>query len=107
MDIKEYIERFEEISQLSRDKQFSLLEQAREEIQSNTSLPSFAVIAVIVRVSFISLFLGTAYYFWGLSAYKLVISVLLGLVFARIIVSEINDRLMLIGLKRVLRKKIV
>lgn len=107
MDIKEYIERFEEISQLSRDKQFSILEQARDEIQSNTSLPSFAVIAIIVRVSCISLFVGVGYYLWGLSTFTFVLSVFLGLLFARIIIVEINDRLILIGLKRVLNKKAV
>ncbi len=104
MDIKEYIERYDEISHLSREQQFSVLEQARDEIQSNTLLPSFAVIGFIVRVSFISLFLGANYFLWEISTLKFVLSVLLGLVFARVVVSEINGRLMLNGLKRVLRK---
>lgn len=107
MDIKEYIECFDEISHLSRDKQFTVLEQARNEIQSNTSLPSFAFIAFIVRVSFIFLFLGANYFLWELSILKFVVSVLLGLLFARVLVSEINSRLMLRGLKRVLRKNTV
>ncbi len=107
MDIKEYIESFEEISQLSRDKQFTLLEQARDEIQSNTSLPSFAVIAFIVRVSCISLFFSACYFFSEFSTLNIVISVLLGLLFARIIISEINSHLILKGLKRVLQKNAV
>jgi hypothetical protein len=104
MDIKEYIERFDEISHLSREKQFTVLEQARDEVQSNTSLPSFALMAFVVRVSFISLFVGVTYFFWEISTLKLVFALVLGLVFARIVVSEINDRLMLSGLKRVLSK---
>lgn len=104
MDIKVYIEHFEEISHLSRDKQFSLLEQARNEIQSNMSLPSFTVMAFIVRTSLISVFLGATYFFWEMSTFKVVIAVLMGLVSSRVVISEINDRLMLTGLKRVLRQ---
>ncbi|WP_286261895.1 hypothetical protein [Thalassotalea atypica] len=107
MDIKEYIERFDEISHLSRDQQFVVLEQVRDEIQLNSVLPCFAAIAFIVRVSCIFVFLGGSYLFWGLSTLAIVLSVFLGLVISRVIITEIKDHLMLKVLKSILNKKAI
>lgn len=105
MDIKQYIDRFDDISDLQREQQFSLLEQARDEIQSKTLWPSFKVIAFIVRATFLIVLTGGSYIIWGLSSWGLIVSVLMGLLLSRVAITEINDRLMLKGLKVVLPKK--
>ena len=104
MNIKEYIDRFSEISHMKREQQFVLLEQARDEIQLNTKWRSFNVIEFIVRTSFITLLAGGSYIIWGLSGWILFLAVLMGLVFSRVVIKEINDALILKGLKSILHK---
>lgn len=104
MNIKHYIDRFDEISNLPREQQFDLLEQAKFEIESNTTWPSFSIISSVLRFGLVLLFTASSYMVWGLSNWLLLISVILALLLSRIAVTEINDKLMKQGLNKVLSK---
>ncbi len=100
MDIKQYIDYFDEISHLKRDIQFRLLEQARDEININYKLPILAILSPFVRLTFVLLFTGGCYLLFGFSSWRLLLSLLLGLLCSRVIVTEISDSLMLKALKK-------
>ena len=105
MNIKHYIDRFDEIAHLPRDQQFDLLEQARFEIESNTPWPSFSVISSLLRFGLVLLLTASSYMIWGLSNWLLLASVIVALLLSRVAITEINDNLMLKGLKRILQKE--
>ncbi|NMP33464.1 hypothetical protein HII17_18105 [Thalassotalea sp. M1531] len=107
MNTKDYIERFDEISHLSRAQQFDILEQVKDEIQSSSALLSFTAITFIVRVSCMLILLGASYIFWEPSTWTLFLAVFLGLIVSRVLVTEIKDHIVLKGLKNILNKNVV
>lgn len=107
MDIKQYIDYFDEISHLKREHQFTLLERARNEIHANSKFPILAFIPYFFRLTLVLLFTGGSYFIFGYSGWILILSFFLGLLCSRIVITEINDSLMLKALKRNLRKKVV
>ena len=100
MDIKQYIDHFDEISHLKRDVQFKLLEQARNEINKSYKFPILTFLSYFVRLTFVFLFTYGSYLFFGFSSWILVLSLLLGLLCSRIATTEINDSLISKSLKR-------
>ena len=102
MDVKPYIDYFEEIAHLERDKQFDLLEQACEQINASSSLPVFPLITHLVRLVFLLLLLGGSYLLFGLTIWILALASVVGLLAARVVSSEITDTLIRKALKSLL-----
>ena len=100
MDIKQYIDYFNEISHLKRDMQFKLLEQARNDIHKSYKFPILTFVSYFFRLTFLLLFAGGSYLLFGFSSWILVVSLLLGLLCSRIATTEINDSLILKAIKR-------
>lgn len=107
MDIKPYIDYFDEISHLKREQQFMLLEQARNEIHSSSKFPILAFIPCFFRLTFILLFVGGSYLIFGYSNWILILSFFLGLLGSTLVITEINESLILKALKRNLSKNTV
>ena len=105
MDIKQYIDYFDEISHLKREEQFILLEGARDEIHARLKFPILSFIPGFIRLTLILLFVGGSYFIFGYSAWLLVVSFFLGLICSRIVIIEISDSLMLKAIKRNLSKQ--
>lgn len=99
MDIKQYIDYFDELSHLKRDQQFTLLEQARNDIHAGSKFPILGLIPYFVRLIAIVLFAGGSFLFFGYSTWILILSVFLSLLCSRLVITEINDSLMLKALK--------
>ena len=105
MDIKQYIDCFDVISHLEREQQFTLLEQARDDISARSKFPILAFMPYFFRLTFIFLFAGGSYLVFGYSSWILMLSFFLGLVFSTLVITEVNESLILKSLKRNLSKK--
>jgi len=105
MDIKQYIDYFDEISHLEREEQFILLEGARDEIHARLKFPILSFIPGFIRLTLILLFVGGSYFIFGYSIWLLVVSFFLSLICSRIVIMEIRDSLMLKAIKRNLSKQ--
>ena len=99
MNIKQYIDYFDEISHLKRDVQFKILEQTHNEIHKSYKFPILAFISFFVRLTFVLLFTGGSYLIFGFSSWILAMSLLLALLCSKIAVTEINDSIILKFLK--------
>lgn len=100
MDIKQYIDYFDEISHLKREQQFKLIEQAFNDIHADYKFPILKFIPDIIRLAFITLFSGGSYLIFGYSIWILVISLFVGLLCSKVAITEITDSLVLKALKR-------
>ena len=100
MDVKQYIDYFDVISHLERDRQFNLLEQANNEILADYKMPIFTLIAFFVRLVFILIFTGGSYLLFGLSNWIIALSLIIGLLCAKVVITEISDSILLKYLKR-------
>lgn len=105
MNIKAYIDQFTEISHLKRDQQFILLERASNDACSKLKFLNFSIISFLIRIIFISLLSGGSYLLFGYSAWLLIVTVFLGLLFSTVAVTEINTHLLSKSLKEILLKK--
>jgi hypothetical protein len=105
MNIKEYIDCFDEISSLPREQQFQLLEQAKNEIISNSMINTFTVISCTLPLVFILSISALFYIFMGYSIGLLVTSIFLGLLTSRIAINEINTSLILKKIKEITARK--
>lgn len=104
MDIKRYIDYFKEITHLTREQQFTLLEQAHDDLNSISKLPLLVIIPLIIRVTFIALFMGGSYLIFGYSNIGFILSLLVSLLCSTFAITEINESLMLKALKKNLNK---
>jgi hypothetical protein len=95
MDIKQYIEYFDEIAHLERDKQFDALESAVRDVHAEYRFPILVVLPHIIRLIIIAVFAGSSYMMFGYSIWFIVGSYFIGLIVAKIFITEINDRLIL------------
>lgn len=102
MDIKQYIDYFKEISHLKREQQFSLLEQACNEVNSNANFPILVIIPYVIRLIFILIFVGGSYLAVGYSSWIFALTILLSLLCSRVVTTEIKDSLILKALKKYL-----
>lgn len=105
MNIKAYIDYFNDISHLKRDQQYELLAQACNEACSKLKPLNFSIIAFVIRMIFIAIISGGCYLLFGYSALLVIVSIVLGLLFARVAVTEINTHLLSKSLKNILLKK--
>lgn len=104
MNIKAYIDQFSEISHLERDQQFLLLERAHDDACSKLKFLNFSMIAILIQGMFIIILCGGSYLLFGYSAWLLVLTVFLSLLFSRVAITEINTHLLLKSLKDILLK---
>lgn len=102
MNIKTYIDQFNEISHLKREQQFSLLEKAFNEAELKLKFLKFSIIAFLIRIFFIIILSGGSYLIFGYSAWLLIASIFLSLLFSRVAVTEISTHLLLKSLKDIL-----
>jgi hypothetical protein len=105
MNIKAYIDQFSEISHLERDQQFLLLEEAQNDACSKLTFLNFSTIAILVRMLFIIVLTGGGYLMFGYSAWLLILTIFLSLLFSRVAATEINTHLLKQSLKNILAKK--
>lgn len=105
MNIKAYIDQFSEISHLKREQQFLLLEKASNHASSKLKFLNFSMIAFLIRALFIVILSGGSYLIFGYSAWLLILTVFLSLLFSRVAVTEINTYLMSKSLKDILIQK--
>lgn len=105
MNIKAYIDQFSEISHLKREQQFLLLEKASNHASSKLKFLNFSMIASLIRALFIVILSGGSYLIFGYSAWLLILTVFLSLLFSRVAVTEINTYLMSKSLKDILNQK--
>lgn len=105
MNIKAYIDYFKEISHLKRDQQYVLLEQAYNDACVKLKPLNFALIAFLIRTVFILIILGGCYLLFGYSSLLVMVSIFLGLLFARVAITEINTSLLSKSLKHILLEK--
>lgn len=104
MDIKAYIDHFNDISHLKREQQFLLLKEASDDASSQLKFLNFATIAVVIRLFSLLIFVGGSYFIFGYVAWILIVTVLLGLLISRVAVTEINTYLLSKSLKNILKK---
>lgn len=94
MDIKPYIDYFDEISHLDRSEQFKLLEQANQQIEQNYKFPILSVLPLGLRLFCLAVFCGGSYLLFGHSLWLLAVAAFIGLIVSRVITSEITDSLL-------------
>lgn len=107
MDIKQYIDYFDEISHLKRDQQFTLLELARDDIDTQSKLPILSLIPCCIHFTCLCFFVGGSFLVFGYLGWLLLFSFVLSLLCARFLITEIIDALMLSALKRNLGDKTI
>lgn len=104
MDIKPYIDYFPEINGLDKQRQFQLLEQARDCAFTPFSLAFFNILSVLVPMLFVlslgGAFYSTIGYFTGMPLVALVA----GMISARVVVSHLRKQLLLKGLMMTLKE---
>jgi hypothetical protein len=105
MNIKAYIDQFNEISHLEREQQFVLLERASNDACSKLKFLNFSMISFLIRTMFITLLSGGSYLLFGYSAWLLIATLFLGLLFSTVAVTEINTYLLSKSLKDILLEK--
>lgn len=105
MNIKAYIDQFNEISHLKRDQQFLLLEKASNDACSKLKFLNFSMIAFLIRTLFITIISGGSYLLFGYSAWLLIVTLFVSLLFSTVAVTEINTYLLSKSLKIILLEK--
>jgi hypothetical protein len=105
MNIKVYIDQFNEISHLKREQQFLLLERASNDACSKLKFLNFSMISFLIRTMFITILSGGSYLLFGYSAWLLIVTLFLGLLLSTIAVTEINTHLLSKSLKQILLEK--
>ena len=102
MDIKQYIDYFEEIAHLDRDEQFKLIEQASKQVHQRFQFPILNILPIVLRVVFLILFCGGSYLLFGYALWLVLGSALAALIVAKIFITETKDKLLIKELKLLL-----
>lgn len=105
MNIKAFIDQISDIAHLERDQQFLLLEEAESDACQRLKFLNFSTIAILVRMLFLIVLTGGGYLMFGYSAWLLILTVFLSLLFSRVAVTEINTHLLKKSLNNILAKK--
>lgn len=94
MNIKAYIDYFEELKELKRDEQFERLEKARDEVIEKAKLPVFDIMSYVTPVFCLLILVGTGYFLFSFSYFGLSILSIISLLLSRVIVTEVNSSLL-------------
>jgi hypothetical protein len=105
MDIKQYLDYFDEIADLDKSKQFVLLAQAYDVAQSQGLGKYCLKLTAILPILSIGVLLGLGYSAFGFSAWLAFFAVIGGLLMARILVQKINETYLYQGLVSVLAQE--
>lgn len=107
MNIKAYIDHFSDISHLERDQQFLLLEKAKNDACLKLKFLNFSTLTLtlLIRTLLLIVLVGGGYLLFGYSAWLLILTVFLSLLFSRVAVTEINTHLLSKSLKSILAEK--
>lgn len=101
MDIKPFIDKFDGISHLPRDKQFDLLTQA---VVLTNKQYRFAILELapqIIRLLFILLFAWLSYTFFDVAMWAFITGIVLALICSRIVIFELTNRLLISALNKI------
>lgn len=105
MNIKAYLDYFDEISDLPRDEQFTLLEEAHNLVKGEGVVSKFSVVSFLAPVLSLVLLIGAGTLIFGRSILVMVICFVFALLISRVMVSELHTSFMSTGLKRVMADK--
>lgn len=105
MNIKVYIDQFSEISHLKREQQYVLLEKAYKDACAKLKFLNFYLIAFLIRSLFITILSGGSYLLFGYSVWLIMLTIIVGLLLSRIVVTEINTYLLSKSLKEIMLNK--
>ncbi len=105
MNVKEFIDYFDDIAHLDRRQQFSLLEQVHMQINQRFKLPVFSLIKVFVPLLFVIADIAIYYLIFGQLDFVLPITMVMALLVARIAANELNAWVMSKGIKRHLSER--
>ena len=103
MDIKAYIDEFSEISDLPRDRQFSLLDHAQKRAAKKSVWFRTGFYALFAPALFPGLLVLAVYLFTAGSPWFYLAAIVLGLLVARVAVKEFESRSLHAALKEELR----
>jgi hypothetical protein len=102
MNIKAYIDYFDEISDLPREKQFTVLEEAQKLIQEEGVVSKFALISLLVPILSIGILVSGGILLFSNSLVVIAICFIFGLLVSRVLVNELTTSLLQKGLTRVI-----
>lgn len=104
MDIKPYIDSYEQLKSFPRDKQFDLLEQAVKNIHSHYGFAVLELAPQIIRIIFILLCAAASYTFFDTAMWAFIAGIIVALICSRITISEFTDRVLQKELNRIIAK---
>lgn len=93
MNIKPYIDQFEELRPLPRHEQFDVLEQAVAQYVDTGPLSVYALLGTAFPVLLIATVCFIGYGIWGFFPALPVIAILVGLVVSRVIAREVTNKM--------------
>jgi hypothetical protein len=102
MNIKTYLDYFDEISDLPRDEQFTLLDRAHQLIQDEGAISKFTLVSCLGPIMSVAALVSAGILLLGKSILIIIISVVFGLLLSRVVVNELNTSLLSRGLKQVI-----
>ena len=102
MDIKQYIDKMDDIAHLERHEQFNVLEKAKKAGESQYKLISYSALTFVIPIFSIAL-CGLIYYVVaGFSSLLPLVAIIVGLLVSRVTIINLDESLMRNGLKIVL-----
>lgn len=90
MNVKAYIDYFDDLSKLSRDKQFSTIEKARDQVVGKFGFPIFNLISYAIPIMLVMTLGALSYFVLGFSTIGLIVTCVIALLIARVVVNELN-----------------
>ncbi|TDF42143.1 hypothetical protein EYS14_04730 [Alteromonadaceae bacterium M269] len=106
MNIKMYLDYFDEISHLPREEQFDLLDKAQDLVLSESKVSKFKLVSFFAPLLSLVAMIGIGYVIFGYSILLFVIAGVFGLLLSRVAVNETNTYLLSRGLRRVMEGKL-
>ena len=81
---------FDDLSKLPRDKQFSTIEKARDQVVGKFGFPIFNLISYVIPIMLVMALGALSYFVLGFSTIGLIVTCVIALLIARVVVNELN-----------------
>ena len=94
MNIKAYIDQFDAIRHLPRDRQFVFLDRAQKAVEARFPISLFSLIEIGAPVLSVALIVGAIFLFSEASLLFIGIGIVAGLLLARVVVTELSTSLL-------------
>lgn len=94
MNIKAYIDQFDAIRHLPRDRQFVFLEMAQKAVEARFPISLFAIIEIVGPILSVGLIVGAIFLFSEASLLFIGVGIVAGLLLARVLVTELSTSLL-------------